>query len=160
MSNTNELDAGLLETDAVTVRTLEAGDLNSIVQIDQHITGHGRRPFYETKMKAALEESGVRISLVAELDGIVAGFLMGSVFYGEFGASEQFAVLDTLGVDPGFRGKHVAQALMRQLVMNMRGLGVERIETLVNWDQGDLLGYLRSEGFAPAPKLCLIKAIT
>lgn len=160
MSNNQELDAGTLETDAVSVRTMAAGDLDGIVRIDQHITGTGRRPFYETKLKAALEESGVRISLVAELDGVVAGFLMGSVFYGEFGASEQFAVLDTLGVHPDFRGKHVAQALMRQLVMNMRALGVERIETMVNWDQGDLLGFLRKEGYAPAPRLCLIKDIT
>jgi ribosomal protein S18 acetylase RimI-like enzyme len=151
----DELDPGVLETDAVTVRTLKPEDLSSIVLIDQHITGRGRRPFYESKIKAAVEESGVRISLVAELDGVVAGFLMGNVHYGEFGATEPVAVLDTLGVDPGFRGQHVGQALMRQYLVNLRGLGVERVETQVDWEQGDLLSFLKNNGFAPAPRLCL-----
>ncbi len=151
----DELEPGVLETDAVSVRTLKPEDLGSIVLIDQHITGRGRRPYYEKKIKAAVEESGVRISLVAELDGVVAGFLMGSVHYGEFGATEPVAVLDTLGVDPGFRKQHVGQALIRQYLVNLRGLGVERVETMVDWVQGDLLGFLRSNGFAPAPRLCL-----
>lgn len=156
----DELEPGVLETDNVTVRTLQPEDLSSIVLIDQHITGRGRRPFYESKIKAATQETGVRISLVAELDGVVAGFLMGSVHYGEFGATEPVAVLDTLGVDPGFRGQHVGQALMRQYLVNLRGLGVERVETQVDWSQGDLLSFLRKNGFEPAPRLCLGLGLT
>ena len=53
------------------------------------------------------------------------------------------------------RGKHVGQALMRQLRMNLHALQVEKIETLVDWDRMDLVRFLGAQGFQPAPRLCL-----
>jgi ribosomal protein S18 acetylase RimI-like enzyme len=150
-----EAAPGELDTDVVLVRTLRAGDLEPIARIDEKISGRSRRKYFEVKIASVLQDTGVKISLVAEIDGIVAGFLMGAVYYGEFGLPEATATIDTIGVHPDFRGRKIGKALMRQLVMNLRALGIERIETQVAWDDWDLLGFLKSERFEPAPRLCL-----
>lgn len=151
--------AGVLDTDDVLVRSLRADDLAALARIDEKIGGRSRLKYFEVKVASALTDTGVKISLVAELDGAVAGFLMGSVYYGEFGLPEPAATIDTIGVHPDFRGRHVGRALMRQLAMNLRALGIESIETLVRWDDRDLVGFLASEGFEPAPRLCLRKSL-
>jgi GNAT superfamily N-acetyltransferase len=77
------------------------------------------------------------------------------VYYGEFGALEPAAVLDTLDVHPDFRGRGVAAALVRQLRTNLAGLGVARLRTEVDWDTPELLTFFAHEGFRPAPRFCL-----
>ena len=62
-------------------------------------------------------------------------------------------------IDPKFRKQHAGQALLRQLVMNLTVLNVERIETQVDWDQFDLLAFLAKNGFRPAPRLCLSRSL-
>ena len=155
--DTDPLNAppGELPTDAVVVRTLRGDDLDAIVRIDREATGTTRREYYESRVHTALTDSRLQTSLVAELDGQVAGFLITRLYYGEFGQTEPVAVIDSIGVHPGLRGRHVGQALLRQLVMNLRALGVERIETIVDWNQFDLLGFLAAHGFEPAPRICL-----
>ncbi|MBK9386287.1 MAG: GNAT family N-acetyltransferase [Planctomycetes bacterium] len=150
-----EEDPGVEATEGVLVRDLRASDAAAIVKIDRASTGRVREEYYRAKVKAALAEPSLRTSLVAEIDGHVAGFLLAKVFYGEFGHAEPIAVIDSVGVDPQRRGKHVGQALLRQLVMNLNALHVERIETQVDWDQFDLLAFLAKNGFRPAPRVCL-----
>jgi ribosomal protein S18 acetylase RimI-like enzyme len=155
MATQDPLPAGALDTDAVLVRNLRADDLDAMVRIDRAITGHARRGYYEIKMKEALAPGTMRISLAAEEDGRLAGFMLGSLYYGEFGLPEPSAVLDTIAVDPQLRGRRIGKALLRQLVTNLRALGIDKIRTEVEWDQFELMGFLASRGFAPARRLCL-----
>jgi predicted N-acetyltransferase YhbS len=159
MTGDTERDDGTLPTDSVAVRDLRGSDLAAIVKIDRASTGRPRAEYYESKVRAAVGEPRLRTSLVAEIDGCVVGFLLARVWYGEFGHAEPAAVIDSVGVDPRFRGKHVGAALLRQLEMNLRGLRVERVETQVDWDQLDLLGFLAKSGFRPAAQLCLEKPL-
>jgi ribosomal protein S18 acetylase RimI-like enzyme len=154
-----ETDDGTLPTDAVAVRELRESDVASLVKIDKASTGRARREYYESKTRAAVAEQKLRTSLVAELDGHVVGFLLARVYYGEFGHAEPVAVVDSIGVDPAYRGKHVGQALMRQLLMNLEALRVERVETMVDWTQLDLLAFLGRSGFRPAARLCLERSL-
>ena len=146
---------GVLDTDEVLVRELRVSDLDAITRIDEKNYGRPRRKYFEVKIDSVLHDTGVKISLVAEMQGAVVGFLMGSVYYGEFGRPEPSATIDTIDVHPDFRGRNVGKALMRQLVMNMRALGIESLETQVAWDDWALLKFLAREGFEPAPRLCL-----
>lgn len=155
MATQDPLPAGALDTDAVLVRNLRADDLDAMVRIDRAITGRARRGYYEIKMKEALATGTMRISLAAEEDGRLAGFMLGSLYYGEFGLPEPSAVLDTVAVDPQLRGRRIGKALLRQLVTNLRALGIDKIRTEVAWDQFELMGFLASRGFAPARRLCL-----
>lgn len=150
-----ELPPGTMELDAVEVRDLRAGDLDWVVRIDREHSGKTRTEYYRLKLAEARGDTGVRISLAALIDGVPAGFMMGRLYYGEFGSPEPAAILDSLGVAKEYAGKNVALALMHRLVGNLRAFGIERIETQVAWDQVDLIRFFQRAGFRPAPRLCL-----
>jgi ribosomal protein S18 acetylase RimI-like enzyme len=140
---------------AIRVRDLRPADLEAVTALDARITGRRREEFFRVKLAQALRETGVRISLAAEDDGAFAGFLLARVFYGEFGSTEETAVLDTLGVHPGHRGRGVAGALTDQLRTNLLGLGIRTLCTEVDWRDQDLLRFFHREGFRPASRFCL-----
>jgi ribosomal protein S18 acetylase RimI-like enzyme len=139
----------------VVVRRLDASDLERVVAIDARITGRRRDEYFRLKMQQALRDTGIALSLAAEIDGLCAGFLLARVYYGEFGRFEKVAVLDTIGVHPDFKGKGVGAALLDQLRTNLLGLGVPRLQTEIGWDSLDLLAFFHHEGFQPAPRFCL-----
>lgn len=148
-------DVIALPRDRITVRSLMAADLPTIVAVDQRITGRTRQAYYERKLVEALEESAVRVSLVAELDRTVAGFVMARVDFGEFGSPEPEAVIDTIGVDPRFGHKGVGNAMLSQLLVNLAALRIERVRTEVAWNQFGLLSFLDRLGFKPRRRLAL-----
>lgn len=137
------------------VRNLTSHDLGAVIDLDAKITGRRRAEYFETKLAQALNETGVRVSLAAERDGAFAGFLLSRVWYGEFGAVEPFAILDTLGVHPDFGGHGVGRALLAQLRTNLAALGIRTLRTEVAWDSQALLGFFQHAGFQPAPRFCL-----
>jgi ribosomal protein S18 acetylase RimI-like enzyme len=140
---------------AIVVRNLRVRDLDAVVALDAKITGRRRDGYFRVKLDQALKETGVVVSLAAEADGAFAGFLLSRVFYGEFGAMEAAAVLDTLGVHPAFRGRGVGRALLTQLRTNLLGLGIPRLQTEVPWDGQELIAFFHREGFRPAARFCL-----
>jgi ribosomal protein S18 acetylase RimI-like enzyme len=148
-----------LARDRIPIRSMIAEDLAAIVGIDKQITGRGRQAYYKRKLAEAMEESAVRVSLVAEIDHKVAGFVMARVDFGEFGHTEAEAVLDTIGIDPSCGHKRVATALLSQLVTNLAGLRVERLRTEVGWNHFGLLSFLDRMGFRPHTRLALRRAI-
>jgi GNAT superfamily N-acetyltransferase len=142
-------------TGAPVVRNLRPRDLEGVIALDARVTGRRREGYFRVKLDQALRETGVQVSLAAEVDGALAGFLLSRVYYGEFGEPEPSAVLDTIGVHPGHRGKGVGRALLAQLRTNLLGLGIPRLRTEVSWDAFELVSYLQGEGFRPAPRICL-----
>jgi len=154
-SDPNSDDFDALSRDTVMVRSLSQADLDSVVRIDAKITGQDRRAYFERKFQEVLFESGVRISLIAEMDGSVVGFMMARVDFGEFGRAATEAVVDTLGVAKAFRSQHVGQALLSQLLANLSSLQVESVRSEVEWDNFGLLGFLESCGFNPSQRLAL-----
>ncbi len=139
----------------VPVRKLNPGDIDAVVRIDKRITGSSRREFFTAKITESSKDSSMMVSLGAEHDNMLAGFLMGRVYYGEFGIADSVAILDTIGVDPLLGRTGVATALIEQFVTNMKGLGIESIRTQTNWNEWGLLRFLESAGFKPVPRVSL-----
>jgi ribosomal protein S18 acetylase RimI-like enzyme len=150
-------DDGLesLPRDRLWVRSMKPDDLPALVAIDRRITGHDRPAYYARKMDEVFTESAVRMSLVAEIDQHPAGFIMARVDFGEFGATEPEAVMDTIGVDPRRQHEGVATALMSQLSANLGALRAESLRTEVDWNRFGLLGFLDRTGFRPHRRLAL-----
>lgn len=154
-------EAGLrtLAHDIVPVRSLTLEDLPSLVYLDRRITNRDHLAYYRRKVKAAIRETGIQVSLVAELDQRPVGFMMARLDYGEFGETEPEAVIDTLGVDPAYRRRQVGAAMLSQLLANLSGLRVERVRTEVEWDNFDLLRFLSRRGFRPSPRLSFARPL-
>ena len=143
-------DERILDEESTPVRVMQEGDLPALLALDAKTSGHSRKTYLEEKFAACVREPGLNTSLVAEHDGRPAGFLMGRLFFGEFGIPSTRAVLDTLGVDPTLQRQNIGQALLRQYQRNMAALRVEAIDTLVDWDRSDLLTFFKSVGFKPS----------
>ena len=146
-----------LARDVTDVRLLSAKDFEDVARIDRHITGRDRRAYVQHALDEALRESGVRISLAARIDGVMAGYVMARADLGDFGRTEPVAVIDTLGVPPEYAHRGVGHALMQQLFLNLDALRIERVETLVAVQALALLGFFLDTGFAPAQRLAFVK---
>lgn len=145
--------------DGVVVRNLRPSDLEAVIALDAKNVGRRRDEYFRVKLNQNLAETGIKVSLAAEIDGALVGFLLACVYYGEFGQMEPAAVLDTIDVHPSYRGRNVGGALLDQLRTNLFGLGVRSLRTEVEWDDIRLLGFFQHEGFRPSSRLCLALTI-
>lgn len=148
-----------LARDGIEVGLLNEGDLEGLARVDRRHTGRDRRGYLCRTVREALADSAIRISLAARMDGGVAGYLMARVDYGDFGRAEPAAVIDTVGVDPLRARQGIGRALLSQLFVNLRGLRVERAETVVAPGNLDLLGFFYAAGMRPAERLSFVKAL-
>jgi ribosomal protein S18 acetylase RimI-like enzyme len=155
MTTDDAAETGVLETDAVLVRTMRQEDLNAIVAIDATASGRRRPRYFELMLQRSVTQASLQISLVAEIDSRVVGFVIGSLYYGEYGVAEASASIDAISVDSEFREKNIGKALMRQLRLNLGALRIATLRTEVSWDHFGLLGFFQSQGFRPSSRLCL-----
>ena len=149
-------DANALARDIVYCRSLEREDQQALIRIDKHITGLDHSGYYERKVREVLDETGIRVSMVAEIKGQICGFIMARVDYGEFDRTEPTAVLDTLGVDPAFGHQHAGSALLSQLLANLTSLRLEKVRTEVGADHFDILNFLMKNGFRTSQQLAFV----
>ncbi len=139
----------------IEIRLLKREDFDTIVKIDEKITGENRSDYYKRKFLHKDAESRIGTSLIALVEGKPAGFLLADLFYGEYGIPDANAFVDTIGVDPAFRGKGVGFALMDQLKMNLKAANADKIYTLVDWNDGLLISFFQRSGFVPSHRVSL-----
>ncbi|MDD5544332.1 MAG: GNAT family N-acetyltransferase [Acidobacteriia bacterium] len=139
----------------VLIRIFQQEDLPGVTRLDRNVGGKDRTKYYERKLQHLSNKDQIRTSLVAEVDGNLVGFLMGYIYYGEYGIPENSASIDTILVHPEFRGRTIGEQLLRTFVSQMRALGVDRIYTLVDWSDTGLSGFFAKCGFRPSPKMNL-----
>ena len=131
----------------VKIRALRKEDLDAIVEIDERVLGENRRNYWERKLEL-MNNKASQISLVAELEGRVVGFILGDISGWEFGVPETIGWIDTIGVEPAYQKQGLATALARELVQNLKSFGVKTIYTLVSWNDWDLLQFFHAMGFS------------
>ena len=128
------------------IRPLKKDDLEPIVEIDEKVLGDNRKEYWERKLDL-LNDKSSQISLVAEVEGKVVGFILGDISGWEFGVPDTIGWIDTIGIDPVYQKKGLATALAQDLVKNLKAVGVETIYTLVSWNDWDLLQFFHAMGF-------------
>lgn len=143
-------------TSKIEIRPLQRDDFKAVVEIDKKLFKQDRTHYYETRFARALDKKDqLVLSLVAEADREVVGFVMSELFTGQYGIPLTAATLDTIGVDPEFQGMGIGRELITAFVSRLRRAGVKQINTLVGWNDWQLIRFFNSNGFAPAKTINL-----
>lgn len=138
------------------MRVLRRDDLKAVTAIDALRSRQPRAEYYERKFDSILNSShNINSSIVCEIEGRVVGFVMGDIYFGEFGIPETNATIDTIGVHPDFSNRGVASEMLDQFMMNMKVAGVDKVYTLVNWDDFKLEKFFANHKFSPSKRINL-----
>ena len=146
-------------TSEVSIRPLDELDISDIVRIDEKILGSYRPEVWERRIGYYLRRDP-ESSVVAEVDGKVAGFMLGEVRSGEFGLEEPTGWIEVLGVDPDQQGKAIGRRLAEAILEHFRQRGAHSVRTLVDEEkQGDIQRFFGALGFEPATLRPFVKAL-
>jgi ribosomal protein S18 acetylase RimI-like enzyme len=143
----------------IKIRLMTHDDFDAVVEIDEKVLKASRLKYYEMKFdKLFKSKEFLPTSLVAVLEvGTVVGFVMGELYMGEYGISQEGATLDTIGVDPKYRQKGIGERLIDEFVDHLKKLGVKNINTLVDTDDSKLIHFFRANQFSPAKNIIYLE---
>ena len=140
---------------------MQADDFDAVVGIDEKVLKASRPEYYKLKFEKLFQSKDYLLaSLVAEeRDGTVAGFVMGEIYIGEYGISKEKATLDTIGVDPDCQHKGIGKQLIDEFMDHLRTLGVQKINTLVDWNDSKLIHFFSANQFSPSKTINLERSL-
>lgn len=142
----------------IRIRPLDELDISAIVAIDEAISGRYRPEVWERRISYYLRRAP-ESSVVAEVDGKVAGFMLGEVRSGEFGLEEPTGWIEVLGVDPGQRSKALGRRMAERMLEYFHSEGAHSVRTLVDEDREDIRGFFASLGFEPSSLRPFVKTL-
>ncbi len=150
-----------MDESTINIRLMKAEDFDAVVAIDEKVLEASRLEYYEMKFEKLLNSKDyVPASLVAEEeDGTVVGFVMGELFMGEYGIFQEEATLDTIGVDPNYQHKGIGEQLINEFMDHLKKLGVQKINTLVDWNDTRLIHFFSANQFSPSKTINLERSL-
>jgi ribosomal protein S18 acetylase RimI-like enzyme len=145
----------------IKIRLMKADDFDAVVGIDRKVLEASRSEYYEMKFEKLFSSRDyLPTSLVAVTeDGTVVGFVMGELFMGEYGIFQEEATLDSIGVDPEYQRKGIGEQLINEFMDHLRDLGVQKIYTLVDWNDSKLIHFFSANQFSPSQTINLERAL-
>jgi len=143
--------------DDALIRRMEATDWEETGNIYMAITQKAVQEEFKRIIEKSTQ-SETDASFVAELDGVVVGYMIGSVLNGGFGI--QKAVWITMfGVNPQCMGRGVGRSLADAIFEFSKERGIKNIYTSVRWDSSDLLSFFKTLDFGRSEFINLTKVL-
>jgi len=130
----------------VRIRALDYRDLEDIIEIDKAILGKERPEYWQMKIELS-EHRSPMASLVAEVEGKVVGFIIGDISGWEYGVADTVGWIDTIGVHPDYQKRGIATMLFKEVIANLKKIGVNTVYTFVDWRSWELLRFFERMGF-------------
>ena len=134
---------------SIRIRPVTDLDVDSIVRIDERITGSYRPEVWERRLLYYLRRDP-DASQVAEVDGKVVGFMFGEVRSGEFGIEEPAGWVERFGIHPDQRGRDLGRAMFEAMRRHFAEQGTVTIRTMADLNDPGVAGFLTALGFAPS----------
>lgn len=133
-------------------RLMNTDDFDAVVRIDEKVFKASRAEYYELKFeKLFRSKEYLPTSLVAEKeDRTVVGFVMGELYMGEYGISQEGATLDTIGVDPDYQHNGIGGRLINEFMDHLRDLNVKKVNILVDRNDSKLMHFFNANHFSPS----------
>lgn len=149
----------------IKIRPMTINDVDAVIKIEEKLTGKARPAYWRSNMLVYLDSSYEDLSgrspivwRVAEMDGRVVGMIIGGVRLWSFGIAES-GWLEIIGVDPDYRGCGVAEKLIEELFGYFKSCGVNLVNSLVDWADGELLKFFKHLGFRRGDHINLVRDI-
>ena len=141
----------------INIRLMKTDDFDAVVRIDEKVLKASRPEYYEMKFEKLFKSKDyLPTSLVAEEeDGTLVGFVMGVLYMGEYGIFQEEATLDTIGVDPYYQHKGIGKQLINEFMDHLKRLGVQKVNTLVDWNDSKLIHFFSANQFSPSKSINL-----
>ncbi len=138
-----------MKESGIKIRLMKAEDFDAVVGIDERVLNTSRSEYYELKFEKLFESREyLPTSLVAEqADGTVIGFVIGELYMGEYGISQEGATLDSIGVDPYYQHQGIGEFLIEEFTDHLKELGVQKIITLVDTNDSNLMSFFGANQF-------------
>jgi len=129
----------------VSVRKMTEDDIDGVLAIDKKIVGRDRAATYSS-LPGSFVGGELDLSVVAEADGRLIGFLLGRVTELGYEEADCF-LLELIGVDPDYRRVGIGRKLVEAFEDRCRQRGAQAIRVMVSWHDWWLLSFLRSLEF-------------
>ncbi len=141
-----------MHDDTIKIRLMYYDDFDAVVRIDEKVLKSSRLEYYKYKFERLFDAGDyLPTSLIAENEkGEVIGFIMGELYIGEYGISQEGATIDTIGVDPDCQRKGIGERLLKEFVDHLKDLQVQKIHTLVDKSDTQLVNYFNKNLFTPS----------
>ena len=145
----------------IKIRLMKVDDFEAVVAIDEKVLKVSRPKHYEMRFdKLFNSKHFLPTSLVAEEeDGALVRFVMGELYMGEYGIYQEEARLDTIGVNPDYQHKGIGKQLIKEFMDHLKRLGVQKINTLVDWNDSVLMRFFSANQFSPSKSINLERSL-
>jgi ribosomal protein S18 acetylase RimI-like enzyme len=128
----------------VRIRPMEHEDIDSVLAIDRKITGVRRAVTYTELITGDL--GGVlALSIVAEVDGTVQGFILARRAY--IGEPTEVGLVQMLGVDPDHQRQGIATKMVNAFLDTCRSKNLSAVRIVINERDDQLKGLFEHLGF-------------
>ena len=139
----------------IKIRLMRVDDFDAVLGIDRKVLKASRLKYYEMKFdKLFKSKEFIPTSLVALNDnGAVVGFVMGELYMGEYGITQDGATIETIGVDPDYRHRGIGEKLINEFINHLRNLDVKKVNTLVDKNDPKLIKFFNANQFSTAKSI-------
>ncbi len=140
------------------IRKIKPEDAKELERIQSLITRSPSKTDFKKIIQDQLNKDK-DVSLVAEVNGRIVGYMISYVIYAGFGIDKS-AWIATFGIDPKFMGQGIGKRLAEEIFKRYQKMGIKNIYTSVRWDSVDLLSFFKTLGFDRSEFINLRKELT
>ncbi|WP_022666511.1 GNAT family N-acetyltransferase [Desulfospira joergensenii] len=130
----------------LTIRGISTEDIQAVLGIRTAISNEEAGPDFRLLVEQHAAGDNSRISLVAETEKKVVGYMLSTTLYAGFGIQKSAWIM-ALGVHPDYMGQGIGLELANGTCDLYRKEGVKSIYSSVLWDSSDMLSFFKKLGF-------------
>jgi len=142
---------------SVKIRLLEENDISDVLDIYRANTNASQDEAQELKttIVGAIEFGDPLASLAAEVDGKVAGFMVGMPEIRTYGLGRSIGWIKLLGIHPNYKRKGIGRLLGEAILEHFSNSGIKNVKTLIDWDDRELIPFFQKLGFDKSKMIVL-----
>ncbi|MCP4720197.1 MAG: GNAT family N-acetyltransferase [Desulfobacteraceae bacterium] len=131
----------------ISIREIRLEDTQAIQDIRIAISEEDAQVDFKKLVEQHVSDGDGKTSLVAEVNGKVAGYMISTTLYAGFGIRKS-AWIVSIGVHPDYMGQGLGLKLANRICEIYKEKGVKSIYSSVIWDSIDVLSFFKKLGFS------------